>query len=285
MKIKVSASFSGVLPSGSYSNMRPAFAADMEYEYEGDESGIKQNIEANQTLLHGICYDKFRSVAELAQIELVKKQKENIRFHPIPDSDGNIIQVPSVSSIASYDKDFSMISPEELQQYASQGTLEDMRCRHFMQTGEWVTDLTKIQGTYTDLAVLKKGALRLESPTQFNFPAFLEKFQIEKLTEGKFTYSLKHKFAGTPDATGVFEGKRFVIDFKRTPDKSYWKQLAGYAIALEEQGAEPFEGLMLIGVNPDTKQGYSKPMITMEVEQCKRFFLDARENFRKLFLV
>lgn len=283
MKLKISASFSGVLPSGSYANMKPLFASEMEYEFDGVD--IQAEIEKRQTELHKINYDKFRSVAELAQIELVKKQKENIRFHPIPDSDGAIIQVPSVSSIASYDKDFSMITPEELQQYASQGTLEDMRCRHFMQTGVWVTDMTKIQGTYTDLAVLKKGALRLESPTQFNLPAFLEKFTIKDLKEGKFTYSLKHKFAGTPDAIGVHEGKRFVIDFKRSPDKSYWKQLAGYAIALEEQGEKPFDGLMLIGVNPDTKQGFSKPMITMEVEQCKQMFLDARSNFKKLFLV
>ncbi len=283
MKLKISASFSGVLPSGSYANMKPLFASEMEYDFDGVD--IQTEIEKRQTELHKINYDKFRSVAELAQIELVKKQKENIRFHPIPDSDGTIIQVPSVSSIASYDKDFSMITPEELQQYASQGTLEDMRCRHFMQTGVWVTDMTKIQGTYTDLAVLKKGALRLESPTQFNLPAFLEKFPIKDLKEGKFTYSLKHKFAGTPDAIGVFEGKRFVIDFKRSPDKSYWKQLAGYAIALEEQGEKPFDGLMLIGVNPDTKQGFSKPMITMEVEQCKQMFLDARSNFKKLFLV
>lgn len=281
MKLKISSGFSGVLPSGSYANMKPAFSAECEYEYNGND--LNAEIESRQAELHEICLKKFQSVAEQARIDLIKSQKKNIRFHEITDEDGNKIQVPSVSSISSYDKEWD-ITPEDLQQYASQGCLADIKCRWFMQTGVWENDLTKIPNTFTDLTVLRKGNLGL-SPTDFDFPAFLAKFPIQGLTEGRFTFSLKHRFAGTPDALGIFEGKRYLIDFKRTPDKSYFKQLSGYVIALEEQGSEPFDGLMLIGVNPDTKQNFSKPIITMEVEQFKSVFLTARENFKKLFLI
>lgn len=281
MKIKVSSSFSGVLPVGSFANMRPSFSAEAEYDYNGEN--LMGEIEQMQNQLHLISYRKFQSVAEEARVQYVKDKFKSVRFHTIKDEEGNEIQVPSVSSISSFDKVFD-IAEEELNQYASQGTLADIKCRHYMQTGVWENDLTKIPNTFTDLMVIRKGNLGL-SPTDFDFPAFLAKFPIKDLTEGKFTFSLKHRFAGTPDAIGIFEGKRTLIDFKRTPDKSYFKQLAGYCIALEEQGLEPFEQLMLIGVNPDTKQGFSKPIVTSEVEQFKTVFLTARENFKKLFLV
>lgn len=283
MKIKISAGFTGVLPSGSYANMKPHFGAEYEYEFDEKKGDVLKEVELRQSELHKVCYDKFKSVAELAQVERLKEQKNNLRFHEFVNEEGVTLQYPSVSSIASYNKDFSNIDPFELNQYASHGNLYDLQCKHFIVTGKWEA-VEKIQGSYTDLAVLKNGPLRLEV-NNFNFPAFLEKFPISEMKVGELVFSHKHRFAGTPDATGVHEGKNFVIDFKRTPEKHYFKQLAGYAIALEESGHPPFDGLMLIGVNCDTKQGFSKPVITNEVEQCKQMFLDARKQFKKLFLI
>lgn len=286
MRLKISSGFSGVLPSGSYANMKPAFSAEIEYEYEGSEEGLQQNISANQEMLHKICMDKFNSVAEQARVDLVKSQKANIRFYTIKDENGNEIQVPSVSSIAGYDKVFDM-PPEELQQYASQGNLADAQGRWYIQTGVFETDLTKIPNTFTDLAILKKGNLRL-SPLQWNFPAFIEKMKITDIKEGEFCYSVKHKFAGTSDIRScMWDGKKTLADWKRTPSKDHFKQLGGYIIAEEEMhpNEPPYEALMLIGANPDNQQGFSKPLTTTEVSQCKAMFLDCRKEFQKLYLV
>jgi hypothetical protein len=284
MKLKISSGFSGVLPSGSYANMKPAFSAEVEYEFSGAD--LYEEITRRQSELHEICLQKFQSVAEQARIDLVKSQKANIRFYTIKDENGNEIQVPSVSSIANYDKTFDM-PPEELQQYASQGNLADAQGRWFLQRGVFETDLTKIPNTFTDLAILKKGNLRL-SPLVWNFPAFIEKMKITDIKEGEFCYSVKHRFAGTSDIRScMWDGKKTLADWKRTPSKDHFKQLGGYIIAEEEMHPDepPYEAIMLIGVNPDNQQGWSKPMTTTEIDQCKSMFLSCRKEFQKLYLV
>lgn len=261
--------------------MRPSFGAEMEYDFEGDFS---QEVVEKQNILHKICYDKFRSVAELAKVELLKSMKANIRFHEFTNSDGVTEQYPSVSSVASYDFDPANFDPMELNQYISHGNLYDIQCKHYVENGEWLP-VEKINGTYTDLQVLRNGNLKLQV-NDFNFPDFLKKYPIEKMQVGKLVFCHKHKTAGTPDIReGFYEGKKYMIDFKRTPNKSHFKQLAGYVLCEEENGATPYDGLMLIGCNSDTKQGFSKPMITTEVEQFKQMFIDCRKEFKKLFLI
>lgn len=286
MKIKVKADFGGVLPTGQFQNQRLSFGAEI--EYETDRLGIDalDEVKLRQDDLHRVCYEKFVSCAEQARVDLIKSQKANIRFNTIKDENGNDIQVPSVSSIANYDKTFDM-PEEELQQYAAQGNLADAQGRWYIKTGIWETDLTKIPNTFTDLAILKKGNLRL-SPLVWNFPAFIEKYKITDMVEGKHCYSVKHRFAGTPDIQSLmWDGKKTLGDWKRTPDKSHFRQLGGYVIAMEEMHPElpKYEALMLIGVNPDNQQGFSKPITTTEVEQCKGMFLQARAEFKKLFLI
>jgi len=284
-ELKISSGFQGVLPTGSYSNMRPSFSAEITYSFDGTD--VEGEIKKQQTMLQDICFKKFQAIAEQARIDLVKSQKANIRFHTIKDEEGKEIQVPSVSSIASFDVDLPDMPEHELQQYASQGNLADLQCRHYLSTGAWETDLVKIPETFTDLRVLSNGNLKLE-PLIFNFPAFVEKFKVSGMVEGKFCSSLKHKFAGTPDIQVlIMDGKKYLADWKRTPVKGHFRQLAGYVIAIKEMYPDeaPFDGLMLIGVKSDTAQGFSKPMISTEVAQWEAAFLKARENFKKLFLI
>lgn len=282
MKIKISAGFSGVIPTGNYANSKPSFAAEYEVEVP-DSSDIKKIVEVGQSELHKICYDKFRSVSEQAKIEFIQTQKSSIRFHEYVKENGEIDRYPSVSSVAYFDREFG-ISEHELNQYASQGTLADIQCRHYLSTGEWIA-VDKIKGSEIDLLVLKNGNLKLE-PCEFNFPAFIEKYEIKELKEGKLVFSHKHRFAGTPDIRScIYEGKKYLADWKRTPEKSQFKQLAGYVIAEEENGEPSYDGLMLIGVNPKTKQGFSQPMTTLEIGAWKDAFLKARSDFKKLFMV
>ena len=113
MKICVSASASGVLPTGPYSNMRPSFSAEIECEVlEGD---VKARIQGLQGELYEICNASMRQVEQQAIVERINRERADIRWYTLPDGS----QVPSVTSIIGFDADF-LIPPEELQQYASQ---------------------------------------------------------------------------------------------------------------------------------------------------------------------
>ena len=62
--IKVTASFSGVLPTGSYENMRPGFSAEEEFEFDGETQTADQIIKARQQDLQSICYQNYEAEAE-----------------------------------------------------------------------------------------------------------------------------------------------------------------------------------------------------------------------------
>jgi len=104
---------------------------------------------------------------------------------------------------------------------------------------------------------------------------------------GKFLKSLKHKFCGTPDIRECYhESKKTLGDVKRTADKvKNFKQMAAYILAEEENGATPYEQMMIIPLNDKTEQGFSKPIIgdRKAIDEYQKMFLRDRENFAKRF--
>lgn len=271
MKIKISSSYTGVIPTGPYENARPSFSAEVEVEYNGEKPS--DFIKMNQEALYKMCYDRFTSCVEQANIERINKERQDFRWY-----DGN----PSVTSIINWDSDIA-IPPHELQQYASQGNLYDAQAKHFIQTGEW-SSVDKIDGTYTDIVIVKQGNLKLPI-NGWDFPAFLKKYPLEKMEVGKPLISKKHRFGGTSDIRVCYhDGKKTLADIKRTPDKwKHFKQCAAYVMLEEENGESPYEQLMLIPANTKTQQGFSKPVITTEIEQFKQAFLKDRETFKQRF--
>jgi len=274
MKIKVSSGFSGVIPTGSYENARPSYAAEVELEI--DEKDSAKHIAEIQKQLQQVAYANFKEDEQRHIVERIEKERADMRFYPKGGK-----QYPSVTSVIGWDSDF-FVSPEELQQYASQGNLYDLQVKHFIATGQWVHP-KDIDGSWTDLVIVQKGNLQL-TVNQWNFPAFIEKYPLEKMVVGTPVFSDKHFFAGTPDVPCYYKDKKTMADVKRTPDPlKHFKQTAGYIIAAEESGEEPYEQMMLIPANDKTKQGYSKPIITTEIEQYKDMFLKDREAFKKRF--
>ncbi|MBX4189744.1 hypothetical protein KW791_00380, partial [Candidatus Parcubacteria bacterium] len=165
MKIKISSSFSGVISRGSYENSRPGFSAEVETEMaEGDDLiAFTNNVQKD---LQKVCYENFKACEEQAVVERVTKERQDIRFYDCPECGK---KHSSVSSITGWDADF-FVPPHELQQYASQGNLYDLQAKHFIETGKW-EPVEKIEGSWTDLVILKKGNLKL-SVNGWNFPAF-----------------------------------------------------------------------------------------------------------------
>jgi hypothetical protein len=274
VKIKVSAGFSGTISVGSYENAKPSYIAEVEYEHSGNgDKTIRETIEETQKLLQDICLANFKADEQRLIVERIQRERADMRFY-----DG----LPSVTSILGWDQDF-FVSPQDLAQYAAQGSLYHLQVEHFIKTGEW-ENVEKIEGSYVHLVILKGGSLGL-TWNDWDFPAFLKKYPFEKMEVGGPVKSLKHKFGGTPDISScIHDGKRTLADVKRTPDKvKHFSQCAAYAIALEENGAEPFEQYALIPANNKTQQGFSKPVVTTETGQFKTMFLKARENFAKRY--
>jgi len=275
MKIKVSAEYSGVLPTGPYKNEKPGFSAEIEYDDLGSitQSVRDEFVKNAQKSLFEVCYSNFKDVERKSNIERIQREREDLWI----DEEG-----PHVSSIIGWDDDY-FLPPHELQQYASQGNLIDLQSKHFIEKHVW-TPIDDLEAAYPDLVIIRRGNLRL--PTDgWNFPAFLEKYPTEKMEIGKRLVSKEHRFVGTPDIRKcIYDGKKTLADIKRTAIKEkHFKQCAAYVMLEEENGEEPYEQLMLIPLSDKTRQGFSKPMITDKIAYYKKLFLDDRKNFRRRF--
>ena len=274
IKMKVSAGFSGVIATGSYENARPNYSAELEFEMEDLlPEQVSEHIGKVQKQLQDVCYGNFKADEQKSIIERIELERKDFRWYG---------EFPSATSIINWDADF-FVSAEELQQYASQGNIIDAQAKHFIKTGSWEKP-EKIEGTWSDIVIVKQGKLGL-SLNGWDFPGFLKKYPLEKMEVGGPIISQKHRFGGTPDIRKCFfEGKKTLADVKRTPEKiKHFKQCAAYIIAEEENGAPPYEQMMLIPLNDKTEQGFSKPIVSAEINQYKEMFLRDRENFKKRF--
>lgn len=271
--LKISASFQGVIPTGSYQNSRPAFGAEETFEIDIDGS-VDKIIEMRQKQLEEICYKNFEAEALKAKIIKIRNDRKDFRFYQLPNGE----EVPSVTSILNYDSEF-LVSDEELKQYASQGNIIHAQVSEFISTGVW-KEPKDIEGTTADLFILKKGSLGL-SLDGWDFQAFLKKYPITDMTNGIACINAEHKYGGTPDLIGTYEGKKTICDIKRTPEKvKNFIQMAAYAKCLNGLGIEQ---MMIIPLNDKTEQGFSKPMISSDIEKYFELFLYKRREFRKIY--
>jgi len=275
MKIKLSAGFSGVISTGSYENARPSYLVEIELDREDVEvQPFEEFVSDRLAKLQDICQQRFQADEQRLIVDRITRERSDLRFY-----DG----LPSVTSIINWDADF-FVTPQDLQQYASQGNLYHAQVEHFIKTGEW-TPAGEIEGTWADIVILKKGSLGL-TYDDWQFPAFLKKYPVEKMEQGCTVKSVKHAFAGTSDIrVCYYDGKKTLADVKRTPDKlKHFKQCAAYILAEEEMGESPaYEQMMLIPANGKTEQGFSKPVLSTEIAQYKGMFLKDREAFKKRF--
>lgn len=282
-KIRVEASYSGVLPVASYSNLRPGFSASLEYEQEfASEEEMRLAIEGSQQELNSICYSAFESEAVKARVLKIQEDLKNFRFHEI---DGE--KFPSVSSINSYDTDF-FVGEEDLKIYAAQGNIIDAEIRNFVRTGEYKESKDLLECT-ADRFILKSKKLssgKLLSLSGWNFRGFLEKYPIENLVSmEKVVYSKKHRIAGTPDLLGKYNGLKTLVSIKRTKSEtSNFTQDAGYSLC---DGLEDVEQIMVVEMKSEedggNKQGFSKPLITTDVARYRELFLRKRSDFLKIY--
>lgn len=283
-KIKVEASFSGVLPTGSFQNMRPGFAASMEFEQEfQSEDEVKLAIEGAQESLQAICYESFERDAEKAKIAKVKNDLKNFRFYKDPQTDE---EYPSVTSILNYEKEF-YVSDEDLVIYASQGNLIDAEFRNLANTGTYKPNSELLECT-ADRFILKTRKLsngKYLSLDGWDIPAFVEKFGLKELKScEEALFNRKHKYAGTPDILCVMDGKKTMLSIKRTyQETEHFVQDSAYCkcdgVNVEQIAVAEFKP----EADGGNKQGFSRPRITIEIDKYFEIFLRRRSEVKKIY--
>jgi len=275
--MKINVSFSGVISIGEFENERPLFALEEEF------TGNDLEIQAKQSEMYNMCRALFDRVQKESITKRLEKQRKDLRFYPRGNE-----QYPSVTSIIGWDSDF-FVSEEELLQYAAQGEINHLKLNYFIRGKEWL-EANQIPEAHFHLVILKRGKLKLPENCG-NLPAFLEKYPIEFIDSEKVVFNDNEKYAGRRDAYGkiiinaeweklkakdiptLFELKRHKDDIKN------FEQLSAYAKASEEK----IEQLIIIPVNDDTKQGFSKPSVTQNIDAYYKMFLQDREQFKKRF--
>ena len=285
--IKVGASFSGVIASGSYENSRPGFTAEEEFEISAEESVINDvatsALESRSEELHLICYNAFKAFEQKAIVERIQKERSDIRFYDGPDG-----KYPSVTSIINYDSDFG-IPPHQLQQYASQSNITHARVAHFIKTGVWDNDYKSLSEIWSDIVIVTKGDLNLSTDSG-DFKAFLEDYPINDMKNGEPSFNTVHRYAGTPDFTGIpdtSKGKwkklegvkpvKTVFDVKRTVDKE--KALMQMSAYRNCEGLTDCKQVIAVPLNDKTQQGFSTPLVSDKVDFYFTMFLNKKKAF------
>lgn len=277
-KIKISASFSGVLPTGAFENMRPGFAAEEEFEFDGETHTADQVMKARQQDLQAICYQNYEAEAEKAKIIKIQTDLKNFRFY-----EENGVKYPSVTSFLNYDKDF-FCSDEELKQYSAQGSIIDWEVRNYVKTGVW-KDSKDEPSLAAERFIIRSGKLGL-SLGGWNFIGFLEKHPVKGLkTHEKAIFNYEYKYAGTPDLEGEYEGVPTLISIKRTKNETdNFVQDACYAKC---KGMEHIKQIMICELkSPDdggNKQGFSKATVTKDIDRYFELAKHKRKEFQKVY--
>lgn len=284
-KIRVEASFSGVLPTASYANMRPGFLASMEFEQEfksNDEYLLA--VEQSQQELQIVCFQNFEREAEKAKIIKIKQDLKNFRFYPVPNMDE---EWPSVTSIAGYDKDF-FVSDEDLKIYSAQGNIYDAEIRNFVRTGIW-KDSSELLECTADRFILKTQKLangKNLSLDSCKFREFLEKYPITDLVScDTAVFNRQHRYAGTPDLIGTYNGLKTLVSIKRT--KSETDNLIQESAYSKCEGMEDIKQMMVVEMKNESdggnKQGFSKPLVSTEMDKYFELFLMKRSEVKKIY--
>lgn len=275
-KVSITVSFSGTIPTGQYANAKPEFSVTEEWDGEIDRS-------LRMGELHELVRTKFESVKEQSKVLQVESMREDIRFYQVGNE-----RFPSVTSIIGWEGiDF----PEyALKHYASRGTIVHKQIEIFLKTGKWREPKT-IPGLKADVALLRQG-FELNGKQykltweDCDFRGFYEE-QKEHFEYGQMEVEVvnkEHRYAGTADCVGMYRGKKAVIDFKTAnvydQEKltKYFKQLSAYAKSLEG-----VETMVIVPLKPGNKKGYGKPIVSENIDDFFRGFLEDREAFRKVF--
>jgi len=288
--IEITADFSGVIPNGSFENIRPLYGLKEIITLAEGETMDDAEIVARQKELQNLNYQQFKHQAEITYSERIAKEYSSIRFYD--GKDGR--KYPSVTSVISWDSSFTMPA-DQLAQYASRGTIVHKQVEIFLTTGEW-KEPDDILEIYSDLVIVKQGALGLLLD-DVDFRAFFKDYPFKVISLENECLNHEWQYGGRLDIKCVIEsankgkwakidGVKYdvptILDIKTgVIDKvKHLKQQTAYAKA---EGNEDVEQIGLIPLTNKNQCGFSAPVIEPSVDKYWTMFLRDRENFRKRY--
>jgi hypothetical protein len=264
MKIKeIRASLSGVIPIASYENLKPYYEISAEIE-PGDD------VDAEFKKLKKIIRWHFEQEGNQAKADVIEKQYAGIRFY---EKDGK--KYPSVTSILGWDIDWK-ISEDELQQYASRGTIVHKLVELYLKEGSWANPL-EIPELEGDVATLMGGSKKL-SWNDCSHKAAVEGIMgdLKVVQLENELYNDENLYAGRADLVCLYKGKQTIMDFK-TGTTADMRPLAAYSACMKG-----IEQLVIVPVGPtDNKSGIKKPIVCTDIQGEYKKFLYARAKLRE----
>jgi hypothetical protein len=287
--IEITADFSGVIPNGSFENIRPAYGLKEVITLEEGEIMNDAEVIARQKELQDFNHAQFKNLAEIVYSERIAKECQNVRFYD--GKEGR--KYPSVTSIINWDASFS-IPADQLAQYASRGTVIHKQVEIFLSTGEW-KEPKEIPEIYPDLVIVKQGSLGLLLD-DVDFKGFYNDYPFKVLEQEKECLNHEWQYGGRLDIKCVIEKSNpgkwtkidgvvydvpTILDIKTgSVDKmKHLKQQTAYAHA---EGNEDVKQIGIIPLNNGNKCGFSAPILS-DVDKYWTIFTRDRENFRKRY--
>lgn len=291
--IEISASFTGKISTGQFENESPYFSAketiDVDDFADGLVIDIDKLIEERQSDLKSICYEQFKKHATIAYQEKIAKTYQNIRFYDA----GNGEKYPSVTSIINMDENF-FVTPDELAQSASRGTIIHKQVEEFLKTGVW-PDYKSIPELAPHVMTVVKGSLGLLLD-DVSFVNFYKDYPFKVLLQEGRVINPEHKYAGRFDILCIIEksnpgkwdkveGVQFdvntLLDIKTgsSLDKTKgFTQQSAYAKALDNVAQ-----IGLIHLTKENQCGFAKPSLTAKIESYWNIFLNKRVQFNQRY--
>lgn len=272
--IKISGGFTGKVATGSYENSSPSFFIEETVENCTWTDG--EILERSQFLTNK-CKEMFDGIAKALTIERIKNDFKFLRILDCPKCG---LKHPSVTTVRDFDKKGFYCTEAELELARAYGIIQDLRCKHFISTGKWV-EAKEITSCAPHLVTLKGSGV---DANWYNFPAFLKKYPLKDMKNGERFFNCEVGITGELDMIGTPDGWDFaeavpsVVDYKRTIDKlSLFTQLSCYA---KHHGLKQMIG---IPVGGDSQQGFSKPVVSTQVDEYYEIFMDQRRKFRSTY--
>lgn len=284
--IEIVTSYSGKVNTGNYENVDPFFSMKEIIDAElTDEEKQKRQKE-----LSLLCKANFDSaVAQLKcrvePSEGTERKKMLEAYQSIRWYEKGLKKYPSVTSILSYFSEPFDFPKEELKKLADRGTVIHALVEVYMKTREWISldDLVEYARESWDKQLLEAiETVRVNGLDIGNvdFIDFEDKYPLEYIDSEFEVFNDEYEYAGRCDLKVIYDNKITLCDIKtggvhKDKTKKAMEQLSAYA-----QNDKEVEQIMMIPLNHNVKQGWSKPTIAHPSEHWEDF-LTKRTKFKE----
>lgn len=272
-KVELGGSMEALVSTGPFENQRVFFHFKECLEGEFTDADLLQK---QKLLFKTHVSDLVEEQERILGIKAIEKEFKHLRILNCPHCGR---KHPSITTVRDFDSKGFYVSDAELDIAIALGYIQDLRCRHYIATGKWL-EAKDIDACKPHLVTLKGTGAEANA---FNFEAFLKKYPLKDMKNGERFFNCELEITGEPDllATPVgdwAENIPSVLDYKRNVDKlSAFTQMS---VIAKHYGLNQ---MIAIPVNGETAQGFSKPVISKDVNGYFEVFMDKRRKFRKRY--